>query len=237
MLKKIAMSNTYQQSSVVTPELLEIDPENKYLARSSRNKLTAEMIRDNALAVSGLLVHKIGGPSVKPYQPEGLWAETTSGQGLTNYILDTGENLYRRSLYTFWKRTVPPPAMTTFDAASRDDCTVKRQKTSTPLQALVMLNDPQLLKASKTLAISLLRKTMTDEERIITVFRKITSRKPEGSELENLIAFLEMSESNFIPMKMKITNPDESGLVPKKVHGLTVLVSLVFNLDEAIVKG
>tara|TARA_B110001452_G_scaffold223061_1_gene196143 strand:- start:1573 stop:3912 length:2340 start_codon:yes stop_codon:yes gene_type:complete len=237
MLKKIAMSNTYQQSSVVTAELLEIDPENKYLARSSRNKLTAEMIRDNALAVSGLLVHKIGGPSVKPYQPEGLWAETTSGQGLTNYILDTGENLYRRSLYTFWKRTVPPPAMTTFDAASRDDCTVKRQKTSTPLQALVMLNDPQLLKASKTLAISLLRKTMTDEERIITVFRKITSRKPEGSELENLKAFLEMSESNFIPMKMKITNPDESGLVPKKVHGLTVLVSLVFNLDEAIVKG
>ena len=237
MLKRMAMSNTYQQSSMVTPALLEIDPENKYLARSSRNKLTAEMIRDNALAVSGLLVHKIGGPSVKPYQPEGLWAETTSGQGLTKYILDTGENLYRRSLYTFWKRTVPPPAMTTFDAASRDDCTVKRQKTSTPLQALVMLNDPQLLKASKTLAVNLLHKKMTDEERIITIFRKITSRKPDSSELENLKAFLENSESNFVPKKSKINDMVESKLLPKKVHGLTTLISLVFNLGEAIVKG
>jgi len=237
MLKKMALSNTYQQSVKVTPELLEIDPENRYLARSSRDKLTAEMIRDNALSVSGLLVNKIGGPSVKPYQPEGLWAETTSGQGLTKYILDTGENLYRRSIYTFWKRTVPPPAMTTFDASSRDDCTVKRQKTSTPLQALVMLNDPQLMEASKVLAMSLLNKSMTDEERIITIFRKITSRTPEASEIENLLTFLEDSENNFDQSKLKINDETNSEIRPEKVYGLTILVSLVFNLDEAIVKG
>jgi len=237
MLKKMALSNTYQQSVKVTPELLEIDPENRYLARSSRDKLTAEMIRDNALSVSGLLVNKIGGPSVKPYQPEGLWAETTSGQGLTKYILDTGENLYRRSIYTFWKRTVPPPAMTTFDASSRDDCTVKRQKTSTPLQALVMLNDPQLMEASKVLALSLLNESMTDEERVITIFRKITSRTPEASELENLLTFLEDSENNFDHTKLKINDNANSEIRPERVYGLTVLVSLVFNLDEAIVKG
>ena len=106
------------------------------------------MIRDQALAVSGLLVDRIGGPSVRPYQPEGLWAETTSGQGLTKYVEGTGEDLYRRSLYTFWKRTLPPPAMLTFDAMARDKCTVRRMPTNTPLQALVVMNDPQIMEAS-----------------------------------------------------------------------------------------
>ena len=239
MLKRMAMSHTYQQSSKVTPELLEKDTENIYLARSSREKLTAEMIRDNALFISGLLVDKIGGPSVKPYQPKGLWAETTSGQGLTNYIVDSGENLHRRSLYTFWKRTVPPPSMMTFDASARDDCTVTRQKTSTPLQALVMLNDPQLIGAAQVLSGNLLLDTsLTDKERVIRIFRKITSRYPDEVELEKLISFLDDSIHNF-NMSKTIDNIDTNNLkvLPEKLYGFSVLTSLVFNLDEAIIKG
>ncbi|MFK7750279.1 MAG: PSD1 and planctomycete cytochrome C domain-containing protein [Kordia sp.] len=235
MIKRMVLSNTYQQTTKTTDQLIEIDPNNKWLARSSRDKLTAEMIRDNALSVSGLLVEKVGGPSVKPYQPTGLWAETTSGQGLTEYIMDSGENLYRRSLYTFWKRTVPPPAMMTFDAATRDYCTVERQKTSTPLQALVMLNDPQLIEAANTLAIQVLKENnLTDEARIETIFRKITSRTPDATEIENLLKFLKETESNYdSTKKIKITND----IAKEKIYAFGVLTSLIFNLDEAIVKG
>jgi len=238
MMKRMVMSNAYQQTSKTTPELLEIDPYNKWLARSSRDRLTAEMIRDNALAVSGLLVEKIGGPSVKPYQPEGLWAETTSGQGLTEYIMDSGENLYRRSLYTFWKRTVPPPAMLTFDAATRDFCTVERQKTSTPLQALVMLNDPQLIEASSVLALQMLKKeSLSDEQRIQTIFRKITSRSPETSELENLMNFLRTSETSYDETKTIQLKEKSKDISEEKLYAFRTLTSLIFNLDEAIVKG
>ncbi|GAA3562123.1 PSD1 and planctomycete cytochrome C domain-containing protein [Snuella lapsa] len=235
MYKRMVMSSTYQQTSKVTPELLEADPDNVLLARSSRSKLTAEMIRDNALAVSGLLVNKIGGPSVKPYQPPGLWAETTSGQGLTKYIPDTGENLYRRSLYTFWKRTVPPPSMMTFDAPTRDFCEVKRQKTSTPLQALVMLNDPQLIEAAEHLAMNTLEKeATTDEERVKTIFRKITSRFPEETETNELVQYLEYVKDNYDTTNSDVTK----GEAPSKdVYAYTALTSMIFNLDEAIIKG
>ena len=238
----MVMSNTYQQSSKTNEQLQEVDPYNVWLARSSRHKLSAEMIRDNALAASGLLIEKIGGPSVKPYQPEGLWAETTSGQGLTKYIMDTGENLYRRSLYTFWKRTVPPPSMLTFDAATRDYCTVERQKTSTPLQALVMLNDPQLIEASTTLAIQVLKnEEVSDQDRIEEIFRKITSRKPDQEEINNLLGFLENAENEYDPTKkgqLKTqSNLEIDQLSKKKVYAYSVLTSLIFNLDEAIVKG
>ena len=140
----MVMSATYQQSSKITKKGLTLDPENLLLARGSRYKLTAEMIRDNALSVSGLLVKKTGGPSVKPYQPKGLWKEKTGGGGgsLASYKVGTDEHLYRRSLYTFWKRTSPPPSMMIFDANGKDFCEVSRQKTSTPLQALILLNDP-----------------------------------------------------------------------------------------------
>ncbi|MFY0631565.1 MAG: PSD1 domain-containing protein [Flavobacteriaceae bacterium] len=240
MMKRMVLSNTYQQTSKTTPKLLEVDPNNQLLARSSRHKLTAEMIRDNALSVSGLLVEKLGGPSVKPYQPAGLWAETTSGQGLTEYIMDSGENLYRRSLYTFWKRTVPPPAMMTFDAATRDYCTVERQKTSTPLQALVMLNDPQLIEAAKTLAIQTLKKeSLTDKDRIATIFRRVTSRKPNELEIENLVRFLEETEKNYNKADKTVLKNETtiSGVSKEKVYAFGVLTSLIFNLDEAIVKG
>ncbi len=237
MIKRMVLSNTYQQSSKTSDKLLEVDPNNTWLARSSRHKMTAEMIRDNALAVSGLLVDKIGGPSVKPYQPPGLWAETTSGQGLTEYIMDTGENLYRRSLYTFWKRTVPPPAMMTFDAATRDYCTVERQKTSTPLQALVMLNDPQLMEAASTLAVQVLKDThLSDQDRIEIIFRRITSRKPDASEIKNLMRFLENSKKNFNGSENEI-GKDQDEFPKEQIYAFSVLTSLIFNLDEAIVKG
>ncbi|WP_233164111.1 PSD1 and planctomycete cytochrome C domain-containing protein [Snuella sedimenti] len=235
MYKRMVMSSTYQQTSKVTPQLLEADPDNVLLARSSRSKLTAEMIRDNALAVSGLLVNKIGGPSVKPYQPPGLWAETTSGQGLTKYIPDTGENLYRRSLYTFWKRTVPPPSMMTFDAPTRDFCEVKRQKTSTPLQALVMLNDPQLIEAAEHLAMNTLEnEATTDEERVKTIFRKITSRFPEENEIDELVQYLEYVKDSYDTTNSDVTKAEGPS---KDVYAYTVLTSMIFNLDEAIIKG
>jgi hypothetical protein len=229
MLKRMAMSATYQQSAKADSKKLQSDPANVYLARSSRHKLSAEMVRDNALYISGLMVDKVGGPSVKPYQPEGLWAETTSGQGLTEYIMDTGENLYRRSLYTFWKRTVPPPAMTIFDAATRDDCTVKRQKTSTPLQALVMLNDPQIIEASKVLSTQVLKDDNTsNEDRITSVFRMITSRFPTEKELDDLGEYL---------TEIKETYKGNIEGVSAENYAYTSLISLIFNLDEALVKG
>ncbi len=240
MIKLMVLSNTYQQTSKTTPELLEIDPNNKWLARSSRSKLTAEMIRDNALAVSGLLVEEIGGPSVKPYQPAGLWAETTSGQGLTEYIMGSGDDLYRRSLYTFWKRTVPPPAMMTFDASSRNFCMVERQKTSTPLQALVLLNDPQLMEASRALAIQVIsNKALSDEDRITIIFRKITSRKPNAVEVDQLSSFLKEMEASYDPKKNKFDTDwlAKTTLSKEKLYAFSSLASLVFNLDEAIVKG
>ena len=153
-IKRIVMSSTYRQSSKIKKENLLIDSDNSYLANYPRQKLSAEMIRDNALATSGILVHKVGGPSVKPIQPPGLWDEVTGGGGgsLAFYIPDTGENLNRRSLYTFWKRTVPPPSMMIFDAPTRDFCAPVRQKTSTPLQSLALMNDPQYQLAAENLS-------------------------------------------------------------------------------------
>ncbi|MFD1614133.1 PSD1 and planctomycete cytochrome C domain-containing protein [Gelatiniphilus marinus] len=237
MYKRLVMSNTYKQTSKITPDLLELDPDNVFLARYSRSKLTAEMIRDNALAVSGLLVNKIGGPSVKPYQPPGLWAETTGGGGgsTAKYIPDTGENLYRRSLYTFWKRTVPPPSMMTFDAPTRDFCEVKRQKTSTPLQALVMLNDPQLIEAATHLAKNIMKnKTLSRKERVQLIFRKITSRFPNEYELQTLIDYVQTVEKEFETNTQQIA---KTGSASKTEYAYTMLSSLIFNLDEAIIKG
>src|SRR5207253_1771585 len=145
MQKLIVMSATYRQASKVTPLLLSRDPENRLLARGPRLRLSAEMIRDQALAISGLLVERLGGPSVKPYQPKGLWKEL----GDVDYTPDHGENLYRRSLYTFWKRTVAPPSMMTFDAAARETCSVRETRTNTPLQALTLMNEITYVEAGR----------------------------------------------------------------------------------------
>jgi hypothetical protein len=178
------MSATYRQSSAAEAALRQRDAENRLLARGPGGRLSAESLRDLSLAASGLLNTKIGGPSVKPYQPEGLWAYNAfSGV----YDQDHGEDLYRRSLYTFWKRTNPPPSMDIFDAPSRSYCMVRREKTSTPLQALVLMNDPQFLEAARVLA----QRTMIEGgdstgERITTGFRLLTGRTPRPAELNLL---------------------------------------------------
>ena len=164
---------------------MEKDPTNTYLARGPYHRLSAEMIRDNALSASGLLTRKVGGPSVKPYQPAGLWVEKT-GPG-SAYKHDTGSSLYRRSMYTVWKRTTPPPAMMNFDTSERNLCSIKRQSTSTPLQALVLMNDPQFVEASRILAERMiLEGGPSDADRISFGFRALTSRSPNEGELETL---------------------------------------------------
>lgn len=239
--RQIMLSATYQQSSKVTPELLEKDPENKWLTRGPRYRMTFEMIRDNVLAASGLLNREIGGPSVKPYQPEGLWAETTSGVGLTNYIVDEGQSLYRRSLYTFWKRTVPPPAMMTFDAASRDLCEVDRQKTNTPLQALVMMNDPQILEASRVLAYSVLSETESDTDRLNLAFEKVLGRSASEEEVDILGSFLAKEKERFEQAPEKVEAYLTVGQFRQEEQSAEVaafmsVINTIFNLDEAISK-
>ncbi|MBX2840693.1 MAG: DUF1553 domain-containing protein [Flammeovirgaceae bacterium] len=190
--KTIVMSSTYRQSSMSTKELRELDPDNVLLARGPAFRLSAEMLRDNVLYASGLLNEKLGGPSVKPYQPEGLWKVNGSA-----YTQDKGSDLYRRSLYTFWKRTVPPPSMNTFDAPSRSYCVVNREKTSTPLQALVLLNDPQFVEASKALAIKQLNMEGEISAKITDGFRLLTARKPQRKELDALLNLYEKQIEKF----------------------------------------
>lgn len=190
LIKTMVLSKAYQQSSQLTPELQEQDPTNLYLARSHSYRLPAEMIRDNALAVSGLLVNQIGGPSVKPYQPPGLWKEkNTFSLELLEYKKTSGDSLYRRGMYTFIKRGSPPPSMISFDATSREVCTVKRENTSTPLQALVLLNDTQYFEAARFLAQRLQEEAPQNLDKQLTEgFRLVTSRFPKDEEMKVLKA-------------------------------------------------
>ena len=223
-IKRIVMSSTYRQSSKIKKENLLIDSDNSYLANYPRQKLSAEMIRDNALATSGILVHKVGGPSVKPIQPPGLWDEVTGGGGgsLAFYIPDTGENLNRRSLYTFWKRTVPPPSMMIFDAPTRDFCAPVRQKTSTPLQSLALMNDPQYQLAAENLSNNIFNEKTSINEKIVKVYRTITGRTPSIKEIDKLINYLnEVSDLNNYSEKKAFNS----------------LVVLVYNLDETTQKS
>ena len=185
MQRLIVTSATYRQSSRVTPELQERDPENRLLARGPRFRLPAEMLRDNALAVSGLLNPEIGGASVFPYQPAGLWEELAFGDGFTvqSYVPSEGKDLYRRSMYTFAKRSVPPAQMLTFDAPDREKCTVRRTVTNTPLQALVLLNDPTYLESSRVLAQRVLREAGRDPAKRFLAFELATARIPGKKEL------------------------------------------------------
>ena len=221
-IKRIVMSSTYRQSSVTTDLNYKIDPENVYLSRYPRQKLSAEMIRDNFLKTSGLLVNKLGGPSVKPLQPDGLWDEVTGGGGgsLAKYVMSSGENLYRRSLYTFWKRTVPPPTMMIFDAASRDNCEVKRQNTSTPLQSLTLMNNPEFQKAALHLSSNIFDKKLSLNEKINIVYRTITGRKPNKKEVK-------MLEEYF----------DNENLLNEESVAFDKLCMLIYNLDETSQKS
>jgi len=248
ILKYMMMSSTYQQSAKIDPDLLELDPENQLLTRAPRLRLPAEMIRDHALNISNLLVAEVGGPSVKPYQPEGLWAETTGGGGgsTARYVEDKDNGLYRRSLYTFWKRTVPPPSMITFDAASRDLCTVKRQNTSTPLQALVLLNDPQIVEAARMLAYRSIEKIESGVgDQISYMFQLATSRMPNEGEINSLKSYfdeeLERYEQSpndaelFLSIGNYKSKPKNQEM--PKLAAYASVASAIINLDETITKG
>ncbi|MFO0942410.1 MAG: DUF1553 domain-containing protein [Pirellulales bacterium] len=193
LIKLIVMSRVYQQSSNLTADLLAHDPENQWLARGPASRLSAEILRDAALSASGLLVDQIGGPPVKPYQPEGLWEEK-SGEA---YKRDTGEGSRRRSLYTFWKRTSPHPMMMTFDASNREVCVVRRQSTLTPLQTLVVLNDPQFVEAARALAESAISEYSQVDQRIASVFRRLTTRRPNEAELAVMQAMYQKQHDYF----------------------------------------
>ena len=223
-IKRIVMSSTYKQSSKVKDENRLKDPDNTYLANYPRQKLSAEMIRDNALATSGMLVKKVGGPSVKPMQPPGLWDEVTGGGGgsLAFYVEDTGENLYRRSLYTFWKRTVPPPSMMIFDAPTRDFCSPVRQKTSTPLQSLALMNDPQYQIAAENLSHKIFKEDTSIEKKINKLYRTVTGRTPKEDEIAELKKYLN---------EIKSLNKIEES------KAFNSLVVLVYNLDETTQKS
>ena len=246
MLKYMVLSATYQQSSASTPEQQKRDPENLFLGRASRLRLSAEMLRDQALQLSGLLNGEIGGPSVKPYQPEGLWKETTGGGGGTTaqYKIDSGSQVYRKSLYTFWKRTVPPPNMITFDASSRDLCTVKRQQTSTPLQALVLLNDPQFIEASRSLAEEAVASKKELSDRIIFMFRKATSRMPSEKELQVLNDYFEAERLGFseeperAEAYLSIGQSElKTSMDSIELAAYAIVAHAILNLDESITRG
>jgi hypothetical protein len=241
LLKEIAMSATYQQSSKASADLLARDPQNDLLARGPAQRLTAEMLRDQALAEGGLLLEKLGGPSVKPYQPPGLWE---IGMGNPKYEQSHGEDLHRRSLYTFWKRTVPPPSMVSFDAAQRNVCLVKRQSTSTPLQALCLLNDVQFTEAARHISERMLREGGNDEaQRLTWAFRLVTSRKPTQKELTVLEQLFREQHQLFSADQQaaaKLLAVGESANSPAfpaaDLAAGTALAEALLNHDEAIMK-
>lgn len=244
LVKQIVTSSTYQQSAEVTDRKLAIDPENKYLSRAPRLRLPSEFVKDHVLASSGLLVLEIGGPSVKPYQPDGIWELSTSGRGvLANYVQDHGDKLYRRGMYNFIKRTVPPPVMLMFDASNRDQCEVRRIATNTPLQALIMMNDPTVLEASRVLAERLMMESLDTEERIAKAIRLILSRRGTDKEMEILTSFFEEEKVHYAADHGEARSRLDVGEFkhePIKDVAATAammqVVSTLYNMDEAITK-
>jgi hypothetical protein len=242
--KRIVMSATYRQSSHLTPELLEKDPDNHLLARGPRFRLSAEMIRDQALSVSGLLVDQIGGPSVRPYQPAGLWDDVVYGN-VPRFQQDHGDKLYRRSLYTYWKRSVPPPNLQVFDAPSREACVLKRSQTNTPLAALVLMNDPTFVEASRKLA----ERTLTnvdgdDQAKLNWMFRLATSRQPSAQEqvlLESTLAQARAhysSDADLAKQLMTVGESDYDKNLPlNELAAYTAIANAIFNTDEVITKN
>ncbi len=240
VLKSIVLSKTYRQAAAMSESQLKTDPVNKWLARGPHRPLTAEMVRDQALSTSGLLYDKIGGKWVKPYQPGGIWKELANQIGENKYRVSPGRDKYRRSLYTYWKRTIPPPTMLTLDAPERSVCTIKRQATSTPLQALILLNDPTYLEASRHLASNLRSQTDAVENILKLAFLKIVNRYPDSVEMENLLAFFQETLTDYQ------ANPEDAAAVlmigdspasdfegREEGAALSFTISLMYNLDEA----
>ena len=248
MQKLIVMSATYRQSSVTTPALTAKDPENRLLARGPRFRLPAEVIRDQALAISGLLNPEIGGKSVSPYQPAGIWEELASREDGKNWTAQTytqshGPDLYRRTMYTFWKRTAPPPTLSTFDAPDRECCTVRRARTDTPLQALVLLNDPTYVEAARKLGERLLTEAKSQKQRISLAFLLAMARSPKPEELKVLeqlhdqqLAAYRTDQAAALQLLAVGESPRNDRLDPAELAAWTMVASAVLNLDETISK-
>jgi hypothetical protein len=244
MIRTIVMSETYRQSSKATPALIEKDPENRLLARGPRVRLAAEMIRDQALAVSGLLHEQLGGPPVKPYQPEGLWEQLSVIDDQKLYVQSKGSDLYRRSLYTYWKRTVPPPSLTTFDAPTREFCSTRRPLSTTPLQALALLNDETYVEAARKLAERMIVEGgKTAASRIRHGFMLVTSRAPSASESATLQAGLARRLALYrsdTAAAEKLLQAGESArdttLKPAELAAYATVAGVLLNLDEVITK-
>jgi hypothetical protein len=245
----IVTSATYRQSSAVTPALFARDPENRLLARMSRLRLPAEFIRDQALVVSGLLNGEVGGQSVSPYQPKGIWEELAFREDNDKfsaqvYAQSKGKDLYRRTMYTFWKRTAPPPSLVTLDAPDRETCTVRRPRTNTPLQALVLMNDPTYVEAARKLAERMMTEAGSMEDRIIFAFRLATARRPRPEEVtvlrrvfdEQLAAYRQNP-----PAALKLLSIGEAKraeeLDPTELAAWSMVASAILNLDEAVTRN
>jgi hypothetical protein len=242
MVKLMVTSATYRQDGRATAELVQRDPENRLLARGPRLRLPAEGIRDQALAASGLLTAKIGGPSVKPYQPAGLWEEQ-SMQNMS-YEQDHGADLYRRSLYMYWKRTIAPPMMVNFDASTRESCMVRESRTNTPLQALNLMNDVTFLEAGRQLGRRMLEEGgATDEARIGYGFKLLLARMPSNEELQVLRGSLAYHRDFFASSSGRAEQFVKKGESPLSAKHPVVdqaaymaLGNLLLNLDEAVTK-
>jgi hypothetical protein len=239
--KTIVMSATYRQASRVSPELAAKDPDNRLLARGPSVRLSADIVRDQMLAISGLLVNKVGGPSVKPYQPDGLWSEIGNGGA---YLQDHGDNLYRRSLYTFWRRSVPPPSMANFDASARESHMVRPVVTNTPLQALDLMNDVAYVEAARVFAERVMKEGgATPRERISYAFRSATVRRPKETEIDILLdGFMKNLESFKARTDAALKyvsngeHPRDDRLDVSELAAYTTVTSLILNLNETVMK-
>ena len=240
LLKLIVTSATYRQSSRVAPALQHRDPDNRLLARGPRYRLSADVIRDQVLFASGLLVEQVGGPSVKPYQPTGLAKELT---GTEDFVQDHGTSLYRRSLYTFWKRTIAPPTLMTFDAANRETCVVRETRTNTPLQALNLMNDVTFVEAARVLAERVMKKETTPDSRLALAWRLAAARPPSPAELKILQAALAQHRAHYrqdqkAALKLVSTGeaPRDRKLDLAEHAAFAAVCNLILNLDEVITK-
>ena len=238
MHRLIVTSATYRQASNGTVDLQLRDPENRLIGRGPRKRLSPYAIRDTALFASGLLVEKIGGPSVKPYMPPGIWSSISNAR----YKQDKGEKLYRRSMYTYWRRTLPPPTMMTFNAAAREICIVRTDKTITPLQALTMMNNVTFVEAARFLAERVLKLAgLSNEERIQRVFRMVIGRVADSSEIKQLLEDLEFYRQDFMKRPGQASKllavgekkPDAT-LLPVDLASFTMVANTILNLDEAM---
>jgi len=249
MQRLILTSATYRQSSATTPEWAAKDPENRLLAHGPRQRLQAEFIRDQALAISGLLNDSIGGASVSPYQPAGLWEELASREDGKKWTAQTytqshGPDLYRRTMYTFWKRTSPPPTLSTFDAPDRETCTVRRLRTNTPLQALILMNDPTYIEASRKLAERLISATRSDKKRVELAFQLALARPPAKRELAVLLRIAQeqitvyRSDRDAAAQLLGVGEAARNqGLDSAELAAWTIVANVILNLDETITKG